>query len=88
MEARNSNGRTSPLVSYGLLFCGASALSFYDEYPRKTVATLAGNVHLIACTGFFRFPFGDDDPQIAVTLGTGALEVLGHGPIESRRRGS
>ena len=31
-------------------------------------------------------PFGNHDSQIAISLGTGALEVLGHGTIESRRR--
>ena len=29
--------------------------------------------------GDLSLPFGDHDSQIAVTLGTGALEVLGHG---------
>ena len=31
-------------------------------------------------------PFRGHDSQIAAALGTGALEVLGHGIIESRRR--
>jgi hypothetical protein len=31
-------------------------------------------------------PFGNHDSQIAITLGTGALEILSHGTIESRRR--
>ena len=31
--------------------------------------------------GHRRFPFGDHDPQVAVTPGTGALEVLGHSTI-------
>jgi hypothetical protein len=34
-------------------------------------------MYLVAATGM-RLPFWDHDSQIAVTLGTGALEVLGH----------
>jgi hypothetical protein len=32
------------------------------------------------------FPFGDHDSQIAATFGTGPLELLGHGTIESRQK--
>jgi hypothetical protein len=34
----------------------------------------------------FALPFGNHDSQIAITLGTGPLEIPGHGTIESPRR--
>ena len=45
--------------------------------PRKPITTFQAP-SIDRLHGHLGLPFGDHDSQIAVTLGTGALEVLGH----------
>ena len=48
-----------------------------NQYPRKPITTFQAP-SIDRLHGHPGLPFGDHDSQIAVTLGTGALEVLGH----------
>jgi hypothetical protein len=56
-----------------------------NQNPSKAITALQApsidRLHWHLCLSF-----RNHDSQITVTLGTGALEVLGHGTSESRRR--
>jgi hypothetical protein len=57
----------------------------HNHNPRKPIATFQAPA-IDSLHGHLALPFGNHVSQIAVTLGTGALEALGHGTIELRRR--
>src|SRR5262249_26233642 len=64
---------------------GQVSSSLEPTHPRKPVTTSqAPSIHRLH--GHLGFPFGDHDSQIAVTRWAGALEIPGHGTIESARR--
>jgi hypothetical protein len=55
-----------------------------NHYPRKPITTFqAPSVDRLH--GHLDLPFGDHDSQIAVTLGTGAWEVLGRSALSLRQ---
>jgi hypothetical protein len=62
-------------VLFQLTFCS-------NQHPRKPIPTFQ-TPSIDRLHGHLGLPFRDHDSQIAVTLGTGALEVFGHS-ISSR----
>jgi hypothetical protein len=56
-----------------------------EPTPKPTITTFQASA-IDRLHGHLGLPFGDYDSQIAVTLGAGALEVLGHGTIGPHRR--
>jgi hypothetical protein len=63
---------------------GSASVFSSNQYPRKPITTLqAPSVDRLHVD--LGLSLGDQDSQIAVTPGTGSLELLGPATIESRR---